>query len=342
MRHRYPGILAASAAALLLVGLSPVPAVGQTATPDAKKSTAQTYTAPRTADGQPDLQGVWNFSTPTPLERPKELGDKESYTDAELAKLLKEVAPLAEGGAADRDTRPAKGTTADVALAYNEFWSERGRPLQRTSLITDPRDGKIPALTADAKARIAARVSTRDRPAQGPEDRSLWERCLSRGEMPRIPGTYNNNVQIFQGAGYVVLHYEMIHENRIIPLDGRPHVGPEIRQWLGDSRGRWDGNTLVVDTTNFSDKTNFRESGSRLHLIERFTRADAVLIEYTFTVEDPTTFTRPWSAALPWSRVPGMIYEYACHEGNLGLHGILAGARADERAEADAAKKGSN
>jgi hypothetical protein len=342
MRHRYHGILAASAGVFLFVGLSPVPAVGQTSTSDAKKSAAaKTFTPPRTPDGQPDLQGVWNFSTPTPLERPKELGDKAFYTDAEMAKLLKEVAPLAEGGAADRDTRPAKGSVADVTLAYNEFWSERGKPLQRTSLIMDPADGKLPALTAEAKARIAARVNTRDRPAQGPEDRSLWERCLSRGEMPRLPGTYNNNVQIFQGAGYVVLYYEMIHENRIIPLDGRPHVGPEIRQWLGDSRGRWDGNTLVVDTTNFTDKTSLRESGSGLHLIERFTRTDANSIDYSFTVEDPATFTKSWSAGLPWSRVPGMVYEYACHEGNHGLRGILAGARADERAEADAAKKGS-
>jgi hypothetical protein len=343
MHNRYQGILTASAGVVLLVGLSPVPAVGQTPASDAKKSTAaQTYTAQRTADGQPDLQGVWNFSTPTSLERPNSLGDKAAYSDAELAKLLKEVAPLAEGGAADRDTRPAKGSVADVTLAYNEFWSERGRPLQRTSLITDPADGKLPALTAEAKARVAARVNTRDRPAQGPEDRGLWERCLSRGEMPRIPGTYNNNVQIFQGPGYVVLHYEMIHENRIIPLDGRPHVGPEIRQWLGDSRGRWEGNTLVVDTTNFSDKTSFRESGAGLHLIERFTRNEANSIDYRFTVDDPTTFTKSWSAALPWNRVPGMVYEYACHEGNLGLQGILAGARADERAETDAAKKGSN
>jgi len=334
MRQRYR-ILSAPAGVLVFVGLFWVPAAGQTPTADGNRSAASTYTPARTSDGQPDLQGVWNFSTPTPLERPKDLGDKAFYTDAEFSALLTE---LAQGG---RDARPAAGTTADVAGAYNEFWSERGRPLRRTSLITDPADGKLPPLTAEAKQRVAARVNTRERPAQGPEDRSLWERCLSRGEMPRIPGTYNNNVQIFQGPGYVVLHYEMIHENRIIPLDGRPHIGENVRQWLCDSRGRWEGNTLVVDTTNFSEKTSFRESGSGLHLTERFTRTGPNSIDYQFTVDDPSTFTKPWSAGLPWSRVESLVYEYACHEGNIGLHGILAGARADEKAEAEAAKKGS-
>jgi hypothetical protein len=329
MRHQPVRFVVAACAVLVLLAAAGVRVAAQ-----------RSYTPARTSDGHPDLQGVWNFSTPTPLERPKELADKASFSDAELSELLKQVAPLAQGGAADRDTRPAVGTAADVALAYNEFWSERGRPLKRTSLVTDPPDGKIPPLTAEAKQRAAARVNTRDRPAQGPEDRGLWERCISRGEMPRIPGTYNNNVQIFQAPGYVVLHYEMIHESRIIPLDGRPHIGEEIRQWLGDSRGRWEGDTLVVDTTNFSDKTNFRESGRGLHLTERFTRTEANTINYEFTVDDPSTFTKAWSAALPWTAVRGLVYEYACHEGNVGLMGILSGARADDRAE-EAAKKGS-
>jgi hypothetical protein len=326
---------------MLAVLLSLIVLSGSAAAQSAPSSTGRTYVPARTVDGQPDLEGVWNFSTPTPLERPQALGDKASYTDAEYAALLKEGTPLAQGGAADRDNRPARGTAADVAGAYNEFWSERGRPLQRTSLIFDPPDGKIPPLTPETTRRIAGRVNTRNRPAEGPEDRSLWERCVSRGEMPRIPGTYNNNVQIFQTAGLVVLHYEMIHETRFIPLDNRPHLGPQIRQWLGDSRGRWEGNTLIVDTTNFSDKTNFRESRSGLHLTERFTRTDANTINYEFTIDDPSVFTKSWSGGLPWNKVAAQVFEYECHEGNIGLYGILTGARADDKAAAEA-KQGSN
>jgi hypothetical protein len=338
MGNRHFRLSVVAALGTLIVGPGSVLLAAQRATPDANKTAGKPFTQARTPDGQPDIQGVWNFSTPTPLERPS--GGKEAFTDEEFGELLKQVAPLTAGAAADRDTRPARGSKLDVDLAYNEFWSERGRPLRRTSLIIDPADGKLPPLTAEAQRRAAARASTRERPAEGPEDRGLWERCISRGEIPRIPGTYNNNVQIFQVPGYVVLHYEMVHESRIIPLDGRPHLGPALRQWLGDSRGRWEGNTLTVETTNFSDKTNFRESGAGLHLVERFSRTDANRIDYQFTVTDPSTFTHPWTAGLPWNRLSGQVYEYACHEGNSGLRGILEGARADEKAAA-AARTGS-
>jgi hypothetical protein len=305
----------------------------------AKSPAGRSWTPPKTAAGQPDLQGIWNFSTPTPLERPAKLAGKSFYSDEELAALLTEVAPLTTGAAADRDTRPGIGTKADVELAYNEFWSERGRPTKRTSLVIEPEDGRLPQLTPAALARQAARAGTRDRPAEGPEDRSSWERCISRGEIPRIPGTYNNNVQIIQTADTVVLHYEMIHETRIIPLDGRPHARPTIRQWMGDSRGHWEGNTLIVETTNFSDQTNFRGAGSGLHLVERFTRTDSGSLLYQFTAEDPATWVARWTAELPFSRIDAQMFEYACHEGNQGMVGILSGARAQERAEES--KKGS-
>jgi hypothetical protein len=330
--------MAAAAAAVVVVSGLAMPLGAQRSTADPAKS-GKSYSQPRTPDGQPDIEGVWNFSTPTPLERPS--GSKDAFSDEEFGALLKQVAPLASGAAADRDTRPPRGSKLDVDLAYNEFWSERGKPLRRTALITDPPDGKVPPLTSDAQRRMAARANTRDRPAEGPEDRGLWERCISRGEIPRIPGTYNNNVQIVQAPGFVVLHYEMVHETRIIPLDGRPHIDQSVRQWLGDSRGRWEANTLVVDTTNFSNKTSFRESGEGLHLVERLRRTDANTLDYQFTVTDPSTFTRSWTAGLPWNRVPAQVYEYACHEGNYGLFGILEGARADEKASAAAARRGS-
>jgi len=180
------------------------------------------------------------------------------------------------------------------------------------------------------------------RVSDGPETRSLWERCITHSSLPRMTSGYNNNLQIVQGAGYVVILYEMIHEARVIPLDGHPHVDASIRQWLGDSRGRWEGDTLVVDVTNFSDKTSFRGSSANLHLVERFTRVDANTMNYEFTVSDSSTWATAWTAAVPMPRLGGIMYEYACHDGNYGLTCQLAGARADERNAADAGKKGSN
>ena len=287
---------------------------------------------PPTASGHPDLQGTWNFSTITPLERPAEFAGKEFLTDAEAAAYEKRTVQRN-----NRDTRESSAD-ADVASAYNEFWWDRGvhaarvNGRVRTSLIVDPPDGKIPALTADAQRRAAARADARrEHPADGPEDRSLGERCLLfNAGPPMLSGPYNNFVQILQSSDYVVILNEMIHDSRIVPLDGRPHLPQGIRRLLGDSRGRWDGNTLVVETTNFSDKTNVRGSGEHLRLTERFTRADAKTLLYEFTVDDPGSFVRPWTAVLPMSKTDDQIYEYACHEGNYAMTGILRGARASD------------
>ena len=225
--------------------------------------------------------------------------------------------------------------------SYNNFWVERGVRMARTSLIVDPPAGRLPPLTSAEAERRAGRESYRDREPAGPEDRNLYERCISRG-LPgsMMPGFYNHNYQIFQAPGYVVILVEMIHDARIIPLDGRPHADGRIRQWLGDSRGRWEGDTLVVETTNMT-AVNGRAltvfgAGETTQLVERFTRIDDETIDYQFTVSDPTEYTTPWTASIPMTSLDGLLYEYACHEGNYGLENILAGARAAERA-ADAA-----
>ncbi len=287
----------------------------------------------RTPSGHPDLQGTWNFSTITPLERPAEFAGKEFLTDAEAAAY--EARTVQRN---NRDTRESSAD-ADVASAYNEFWWDRGvhaarvNGRVRTSLIVDPPDGRIPALTADAQRRAAARADARrDHPADGPEDRSLGERCLLfNAGPPMLSGPYNNYVQILQTPDYVVILNEMIHDSRIVPLDGRPHLPSSVRRLLGDSRGRWEGDTLVVETTNFSDKTNVRGSGEQLRLTERFTRADAKTLLYQFTVDDAASFVKPWTAVLPMAKTDDQIYEYACHEGNYAMTGILRGARSQEK-----------
>ncbi len=290
-------------------------------------------TAPGAPDGHPDLQGVWTFSTITPLERPAEFAGKEFLTDAEAAQYEAQTVQRN-----NRDTRE-QSADADVSSAYNEFWWDRGvhaarvNGRTRTSLIVDPPDGRIPALTAGGQQRAAARAEARrQHPADGPEDRSLGERCLLfNAGPPMLSGPYNNYVQILQNRDHVVILNEMIHDARVVPLDGRPHLPGAITRLLGDSRGRWDGNTLVIETTNFSDKTNVRGSGERLRLVERFTRADANTLLYEFTVDDPATFTRPWTAQLPMTKSGDRIFEYACHEGNYALPDILRGARFQEK-----------
>jgi hypothetical protein len=256
------------------------------------------------------------------------MAGREFLTEAEVAE--------AAIAAASRDRRAAD-PTADVRQAYNDFWSERGRPTGRTSLVVDPANGRLPALTPAAERRAAELRADGggERGADSWLDRSLWERCLTRGGFPRIPGSYNNNLQIFQTRDHVVLLYEMIHEARIIPIDRRPHLGPELRQWLGDSRGRWEGDTLVVETTNFTDKTSFRGTTENMRFVERFTRVSEDAIDYRFTVDDPETFTAPWTAALPMTRLDDKIYEYACHEGNYGMLNLLTGARIQEKAAAE-------
>ena len=309
--------------------------------------------AGRTADSHRDLQGVWDFGTITPLERPAEFAGKQVLTDEEVAEL--------EQRAADRtiDRAPPPGSVG----GYNQHWFDRGSTVvedKRTSLIVEPTDGRLPALrpgvvryiTADrtdseyasAVSPIRLRTGGVAIPA-GPEERGLAERCLlgfNTGP-PMISSAYNNNIQLFQNADYVVIINEMVHDIRRVVMDGRPHLPDNIRQWMGDSRGHWDGDTLVVETTNFTDKTasfspdpvSWVGSGDTLRLVERFTRLDEDSLLYEFTVDDPVTFTRSFTAASTMSRNENTLFEYACHEGNYGLQNVLRGAReAEARAEA--------
>lgn len=279
------------------------------------------------------IAGTWNFSTLTPLERPAEFGNRATMSAAEAAAYERQVM---ERNNADRRDGPVE---TDVARAYNDAWYDRGTHVAmvngefRTSLVVSPPDGRIPALTPAAAARQAARAQQRrDHPADGPEDRSLGERCLSfNAGPPTLPAPYNNYLQLFVFADYVVILNEMIHDARVVPTDGRPHLPPHIRRFQGDPVGHWEGATLVVDTTNFTDTTSFRGATTRLHLVERFTRTNANTLLYEFTVDDPDAFTAPWKVALPMRATDEAIYEYACHEGNEALTGILRGARFGER-----------
>jgi hypothetical protein len=283
------------------------------------------------AHSQSDLQGIWSNATITPLERPADLAGKATFTAEEAAAYEKQV--VARNNV-DQRTGNAE---ADVALGYNDFWWDRGTKVvgsRRTSLIVDPPDGRIPSLTPEAEKRVQEkRAWMGEHATDGPEGRSLGERCIlwSTAGPPMLPGPYNNNFQIVQTGDHVVVLSEMIHDARVIPLDGSPHLASNIRQWMGDSRGQWDGKTLVVDTTNFSDQYSIRGSDRNLHLTERFTRVSPETLLYEFTVDDPTAFTRPWTVQIPVSRTRGPIFEYACHEGNYAMTDILAGARAAEK-----------
>jgi hypothetical protein len=327
MRQRSLAVLNSLAATMVAAFLIPGPAASQTAKPK-----ASSYTAPRTPDGQPDLQGIWSNAVLTPLERPADLKDKPFFTKEEAAAYVKRTIEQN-----NKDSRDGAGTDADVARAYNDFWWDRGTSIAktlRTSLITDPPDGRIPALTPLAQKRAAqVKEARRLHPADGPEDRPVGERCilLNSAGPPMMPSAYNNNYQVVQTPQTFVVLNEMVHDGRVIPLDGRPHVPAGIRLWMGDSRGHWDGNTLVVDTINFTDKTPFRGSGQNMHLTERFTRMDAETLLYEFTVDDPESFTRPWSVAIPSTRTTGPILEYACNEGNYGMTGLLSAARSEEK-----------
>ena len=320
MKHR----CSASIAALALT-LAPVSIHGQHPPAPSKK-----WIQPRTSDGQPDLQGIWSNATITPFERPKELAGKEFFTEQEAADYEKRIVRER-----NRDLR-GRDADADVSGAYNELWFDRGSkvvPTRRTSLVVEPSDGRVPPLTPEAQKSAAERDKIARRPPEGPEDFPPVVRCLVWPTVgpPMLPTAYNNNYQILQTPGYVTILTEMIHDVRIIPLDGRPHLPENIRQWLGDSRGHWEGKTLVVDTTNFTDKTHFSDSDRNLHLIERFTRTDANTILYQFTVDNPTAFTRPWKGEVPLTKAPGPIYEYACHEGNYSMENMLKGARVQEK-----------
>jgi hypothetical protein len=300
---------------LVIVLVSAIPARAQTLTPW----------------GDPDLQGVWTTQTPVPLERPQALAGKAFFTNEEAAAFEKTALERLLGLAA-----------AEVPLSgeLNAVWLETSQgkvlPSRRTSLVVDPPDGKIPYTTGgrqrwDAVPSTERIIAGKPLAANGPEDRTEAERCLTTGGLFVPNPFYNNYHQIVQTEGYVAILTEMMHEVRIIPLDGRPHVGAGIRQWLGDSRGRWEGGTLVVETTNFNDKKLFRGATTHLRLVERFTRRDADTIEYRLTVSDPATFETPWTLENALRKADGVLYEVACHEGNYGLAGILSGARAEER-----------
>ena len=296
----------------------------------------------RTPDGQPDLQGYWTNSTYTPLERPKDV-TKEFYT-------REEAAALAKRAAAEETEQTEPGTIADVHYDFTQFGLDRNQNAMatnlRTSLITDPPDGKLPPLTAEGKKRAAERAEEAKRVGRwdSAESNQLDDRCLIFAGMgpPMMPQSYNSNYQIVQAPGYVMILFELAHDVRIIPLDGRPHVASGVRQWIGDSRGRWEGDTLVVETTNFNGKNPLRDSSENMRVIERFTRLDENTIRYQFTVDDKSAWTRPWTAELAMQKTIGPIFEHACHEGNYGLYNTLAGARLEEKKAAEeAARKGS-
>jgi hypothetical protein len=281
---------------------------------------ASSYTVPRTPWGDPDLQGIWNFGTITPLERPAEMKDRSTLTPAEVARLNEEAATRG-------DRRITEDRVRDVEAAYNAAWWDRGVSIGRTSLIIDPPDGRLPPYTPEGRAR---REILDERGYESHRSRALNERCLVYRPVPVRSTGYNNNNQIVQAPGYVAMLQEQIHEVRIIPLDGRPHLGENIRPWLGDSRGRWEGSTLIVETRNFHPESNYEGAGGDRIVVERFTRVDAETLSYEFTVTDPKTWARPWTGQVPWRRDEGPIFEYACHEGNYGMVNLLKGARVQE------------
>jgi hypothetical protein len=311
------------------------------------KPPADKWTATRTPDGHPDLQGIWTTHTFTPLVRPARYAGQEFLTEKEAAELSTlliqdEVDPLTVGifGASDEERRK-RVVQNDPTHYDNALWltTPGQKPLSsnRTSLIYDPPDGKIPALTPDALKRVAAKRANAGFDSY--ENRPLQERCIlwTHEGPPMLPPPYNDVLQIMQTPGYVLVLRELAAAPRLIPTDGPPHVPEKIRLWNGDSRGRWEGDTLVVDTTNFTDKSGFQGSTSALHVVERFTRVSVDRIAYRFTVDDPSTWTRPWSAEIPMIATKGPLYEYACHEGNYGLRDILSGARFMEREATQAA-----
>jgi hypothetical protein len=354
MNYRYLGFSVGFGA---LLSLTQAMAQGQAAPrtePAATKSVKQTWTAPRTADGHPNLQGVWSNNIATPLERPKELEGRALLTDQEVAALKKKAHELFGGGNSDAafgDTvfrsvlANVKGTTAGFKSVdgetgdYSSVWTVEREWENRTSLITDPPDGRQPALTPEAQKRRAAAAASRTRQPDGPEGRALQERCITYGS-PQLTAGYQSYSQIVQSSNAVAIETEMIHDVRIIPIDGRPHLPSNVRLWLGDSRGHWEGDTLVVDTTNYKPDSFMSVSSEQLHVTERFTRTGPETLKYEITINDPGTWTKPWSLMIPLKYSKDSVFEYACNEGNIGLTGILAGARAEERAAAGPASRG--
>ena len=307
-------------------------------------ASAAGQSAPRTPWGDPDLQGVWSSSGATPMERPDEYEGRATLTDEEVAAIRSETDARDQRLlAADAQRTRAGGNVG----AYNNFWMERGARTNRTSMIVDPPSGRFPPLTpAGDRAR-----NSRPRGDDTWEDRHIWERCVTRGGMPNamFPRSYNNNMQVFQAPGYVVMLLEQVHELRVVPLDDRPFPPPHVGQWNGISRGRFEGGTLVVETRNLDSRVSALQpwsvfnshdgSGEGLSLVERFTRTGPDSLEYEVEVSDPQMYTRPWTVAYPFWRSDQLMYEYACHEGNIGMEGILSGGRAEDAAEAAATAK---
>ena len=323
-----------------IVVFAVIPIAGQQSPSTAKTNgaAAKAYTAPRTPDGQPDLQGFWTNSTYTPLERPDGV-TKEFYSPEEYAKIVKNAAER-EG----EQTEP--GTIADVHYDFTQFGLDRSQSTWaqdlRTSLIVDPPDGKIPLLSTEGRKLAADRAAARKAlgaPTDAVQNMPIGTRCIimAGSGPPLMSSGYNANYQIVQAPGQAVILTEMIHDVRIIPLDGRPQPPQNLRQWVGLSRGRWEGDTLVVETTNFNGKNPFRGSSENLRVVERFTRVADDTILYRFTVEDPSTWTKPWTAEERLQRTKGPIFEHACHEGNYDIANTLAGARAEEKRKAQGA-----
>ncbi len=310
-----------SASLFLLVLLAQV-AAGGAAAQDAEF---------RTSWGVPDLQGTWDYRSITPLERPAHFGDKATLTAEEAAQIERER----------REQRAARETTGvsevdpsqgDVDVGYNSFWLDQGEKVSgtmRTSLVVDPPNGRVPAVTDDARRRLNERYALWGQPPAGPEDRNSFERCIIgfNAGPPMSPGAYNNMVEIFQSPGYVAIMTEMINDHRVIPTDGREHVDESMRFWKGDSSGVWEGDTFVVTTKNYTEHTAFRGSGPNLVLTERFTRTGPDALLYEYTVDDPESFEAPWSTALEMRRTDDPLLEYACHEGNRAMTLMLRGAR---------------
>jgi hypothetical protein len=321
----------------LAIGL----AVTTTAVLAAQSRTAATWSVPGTPDGRPDLQGVWANNNMTPLERPAQFAGRATMTDAELADVKKRAKQLADGGDAffadELITAILEGktkfTSADTQTGnYDQTWLSERIFDNRTSLIIDPPDGRIPPAAPGAAERARAVAAARQ--GRGPADRvqdlSLSTRCIHAGT-PNIRAGYQSYFEITQGPNVVALRTEMIHDARVFPIDASPHISRAIRQYHGDSRARWEGDTLVVDTTNFSPNANFRGAADHLHVVEKFRRVADDTIEYYITVDDPTVWSRPWTMMIPLKKTGEQMFEFACHEGNYGLRGILSGARAQER-----------
>ena len=348
MKHRALASLGVLLIATAVTALGTREVAGQApaaAKPASAAQAGKKWTVPRTPDGQPDLQGYWTNSTYVPLERPDKV-TKAFYTEQEFAAVVKEAAAREA-----EQTEP--GTIADVHYDFTQFGLDRSQSAfvkndLRTSLIIDPPNGKMPPLTAEGQKRAADRAAERRRlgaTTDAVQNMPVGTRCLimAGSGPPMMNAGYNNNYQIVQGPGYVMILVEMIHDARIIPIDNRAPLPANMRQWMGDSRGHWEGDTLVIETTNLNGKNPFRGSSENMHVTERIARVDADTLSYRFTIDDPATWTTPWTAEAPMTKSVGPIFEHACHEGNYGVMNTLAGARLEDKKAAEAAaKKASN